>query len=157
NPADDLWSNPANWTNGVPANASTADVHYGAVNTGNANTNPLVDTNNPWEVGSITFDSGASAFNQSGNPITIDGLNGFGVVNNSTTTQIINNAITLNGPQTWNATSGNITIGGAINNNGNLLTIDGASNTTVNGAISGTAGLTKNGTGTLILNAANTF
>jgi autotransporter-associated beta strand protein len=157
NPADNLWSNAANWTNGVPANAATADVHYGAVNTGNANTNPVVDTNNPWEVGSITFNSGASAFNQSGNAMVIDGISGVGIANNSTNSQIINNAITLGGAQNWNATSGNLTFGGAINNNGNLLTIDGASNTTMNGAISGAGGLTKNGAGTLLLNSANTF
>jgi fibronectin-binding autotransporter adhesin len=156
NPTDDLWSTAANWTNGVPVNGSLADVHYGVVNSGNPNTNPVVDVN-PQEVGSITFDSGASAFNQSGNALTIDGISGVGVVNSSTTAQTINNAITLGGDQTWNSASGNLTFGGAIDNNSHLLTIDGSSNTTINGAISGIGGLTKNGAGTLLLNSANTF
>jgi fibronectin-binding autotransporter adhesin len=156
-PADNLWNNAANWTSGIPTNGPTADVHYGAVNSGNVNTNPVVNMNNPWEVGSITFDSGASAFNQTGNAMIIDGISGVGVVNNSTTAQTINNAIQLGADQTWNAASGNLTFGGAIDNNTHLLTIDGGSNTTINGVINGTGGLTKDGAGTLLLNSANTF
>ncbi len=154
-PTDTLWSNGANWVGGTPppnTNPGTANVSYGS----STITTPNVDM--PWEILTLSFNSGASSFVQSGSQLTIDGTNG--ITNNSGVTQTINNSIVLGANQTWNAASGDIIFGSStatINNNGHLLTIDGASNTTIDGAISGEGGLTKNGTGTLLLSNVNTF
>ncbi len=108
-------------------------------------------------VAGITFNTGASAFTLGG--VGTYTTNTGGIINSSTSTQTINNAITLGAAQTWSATSGALVFNGNINNNGKLLTVAGAFGTTINGIISGTAGLTKSSTstGTLTINGANTY
>ncbi len=49
-----------------------------------------------------------------------------------------------------------LTIGGAIDNGGNLLTVSGGGDTTLGASLSGNGGLTKTGGGTLTLSHANT-
>lgn len=100
-----------------------------------------------------TFDNTAGAFVISGAAFSLSN----GLTNNSTATQTINNAITLTLAQTWTAANGNLVFGGNIANGGFLLTIGGGSNTSVNGVISGTGGLTKTGAGTLTLSGANSY
>ena len=70
----------------------------------------------------------------------------------------VNAPVKLVAAQSWvnNSTAGTLTIGGTVDNNGALLTVAGAGNTTVSGAMSGAGGLTKAGGGTLTLTAANT-
>src|SRR5205823_28376 len=110
--------------------------------------------------GSISFGSSADLFTISGSPLTI---NSGGVVNNSINLERINNAILLGGGQTWSAAAGSLSFGGAINNNGNSLSVDGGFNTTIASTISSGGELIKNGSGTLTLGngvgdfSANTF
>lgn len=68
-------------------------------------------------------------------------------------------AITLNSASTIGSDSGTLTLSGNVNNGGFLLTETGAGNVTMTGVISGTGGLLKRGTGTLILSggASNTY
>jgi autotransporter-associated beta strand protein len=69
-------------------------------------------------------------------------------------------AITLDAPQSWtnDFTGQTLTIHNAITNGTKDLTIDGASNTIINGLLGGgSGGLTKSGAGTLTLNAASTY
>ena len=102
----------------------------------------------------ITFSNAATgSYNLSGNGVSITN----GIVNNSTSSQTNSLAITLGGSQSLNAASGNLTIAGNITNSGYTLTIDGANATTVSGSISGVGGLTKIGTGTATLTAADSF
>ena len=66
-----------------------------------------------------------------------------GIVNNSSSLETISNGIALSAAQTWNASAGSLQLDGSLNNNGNLLSIDGAFSTTLNGVLSGSGGLTK--------------
>lgn len=102
----------------------------------------------------VTFSNTASAYTLSGSAVT----NGAGgIVNNSTTSQTVSIPLILGAAQTVNAASGNLTVNGTIDNGGNLLTVNGANNTTIGGVVSGNGGLSKLGSGTAILTAANTF
>jgi fibronectin-binding autotransporter adhesin len=141
--ADDNWSTVLNWNpDGAPANDGTAGIVFA----GSVRLAPYVDT--AWDVLSLTFNNTAGAFSLSGSPLT---LGGGGITNQDTDAQTILNAITLAAPQTWNAASGNLTLSGTIANGGHLLTIDGAKNTSLYDAITGSGGLTKTGTGVLTL------
>lgn len=104
-------------------------------------------------ISSMTFSNGAGSYTVAGNAFTISN----GIVNSSANAQTFSNAITLGAAQTFDAAAGAMTFAGDINNGGNVLTIGGASNTVISGIISGAAGLTKSGAGTVTLNGVNTF
>jgi fibronectin-binding autotransporter adhesin len=71
----------------------------------------------------------------------------------------INNPVTLGGAQTWTVASGiTLTVGNyTVDNGGNLLTVDGAGTISLSGNYMGNGGITKNGTGRLVLSAATTY
>jgi autotransporter-associated beta strand protein len=102
----------------------------------------------------ITFATNAGAYSFSGNAITNGGS---GIINNSSHSQSISNAITLGAVQTFTAGGGSLTIAGNIGLSSNTLTITGSNNTLLSGVVTGTAGITKTGAGTLILSGADTF
>ncbi len=104
-------------------------------------------------VGAITFASGAGAFNITGNEITNYG----GITNNSSNIQTVNFDQSLAAAQQFNAASGDLSIGGAVNNNGYALTATGSANTTLAGAISGAGPLIKTGAGILIVLGNNSY
>ncbi|HJR73690.1 MAG TPA: autotransporter domain-containing protein [Luteimonas sp.] len=72
-----------------------------------------------------------------------------------TSTSLGFGALTVNGASTLNANTG-VNVGNAVVLNADL-SIGGANDIALGGLVSGGAGLTFNGTGTLALNAANTF
>ncbi|HEV8607331.1 MAG TPA: autotransporter-associated beta strand repeat-containing protein, partial [Tepidisphaeraceae bacterium] len=141
--ADSNWGTALNWdTNLVPANNGAANIFFGT----GAKLTPNVNV--PWDVASVTFNSGAAAFSLGGSILTI---RSGGITNNSANTQTIADPITLGAAQTWTAASGPLVLGGNVVNGGNLLTVAGNSNTSIIAVMSGVGGLTKSGSGTLTL------
>jgi fibronectin-binding autotransporter adhesin len=70
----------------------------------------------------------------------------------------IGSAVTLADAQEWTVATGKtMTVSGAVNNGGHALTVLGKGDTTLAGVISGAGGLTKEGTGTLLIDAYDTF
>lgn len=126
---NDNLSTTGNWSNGVfPL---TYDALYFD---GTTRLSPVNDLTADIELNGITFNSGAGAFNLTGNrfSLTFDG-----VTNNSTNSQTVSNDIILLGPnRTINSSAGSITLSGII---------------------SGSSSLTKIGSGVLTLSAANTY
>jgi autotransporter-associated beta strand protein len=141
---DGNWSSAANWSI-APADGNNL-VFTGSTRTTNTNNGFL------HSVGTITFDSNASAFTLNGTDLSI----ATGVVNNSTSAQTININLALSTSQTFNAGSGNIAFGGTVSLGASTLTAGGPNNITFGGSVSGTgagAGVAKIGAGTVTFNA----
>jgi MYXO-CTERM domain-containing protein len=148
---DNNWNTAANWDAAI----ATGDSLFfdGSTRlTPNNNTTANNDYN-------ITFNSGAGAFTLSGN--VIDLISGGFVVNNSANAQAVNHAVRLLGNGTITSNGGTLTIGGALSEDQNALktlTINGAGNTIISGAITATNGdldIIKTGSGTLTLSGDN--
>ena len=142
-PGGNHWTNTLNWNpDTTPANNGTADLIFGGT------TRLTPDMNANWNVNSVTFNNTAGAFTLNsiiGATLTVGAG---GITNNDADNQTINHAITLGAAQTWTAAAGSLDIYGAINNGGNLLTINAARRRSViDGVLSGSGGLTKNGLG----------
>ncbi|PTX98888.1 hypothetical protein DB345_03790 [Spartobacteria bacterium LR76] len=151
------WSDAANWVGDVaPTSATTTNIQL-AGSTGTASN---VDT--AFTIRTLTFNSGAAAFNVTGNTISIQGAGNAdtaAITNNSSSLQTISSNLTLLGGVGFAPVSGNLTINGNINMNGQGARFNpGVGRTlTLNGVISGTAGTTAfNGQGLTIINGANT-
>ena len=144
---DNNVSNALNWS---PAQAPvTGDV---LVFAGAAGLAPQFGT--ALTVGTITFNSTAQAFTLGGSgTLTVNA----GITNSSAITETINTALILGGSQNWTATAGNLVIGGAVNLQSFTVTNNGGKLTTINGAISGTGGVTQNGKGKLTLNGSSSY
>ena len=155
------WSDVLNWN---PNTASPAIGDIAQFASGGAYANlPTVDTT--WSVDGL-WQTGATpvTISDAGFLLTLMGTN---TINGNSNTGIemdsaagaltINPALTLNAAQTWINNSGSLLTIAAVNNNGKFLTISGSGNTSIGGIISGAGGLTATGSGTLTLNAANTY
>ncbi len=138
------WSSSSNWDT-APIDGSNLVF---------AGTTRLSDTNDSLSsAASITFASGAGAFTLSGSALSISG----GVTNNSTNPQTISLNLSLSAPQQFNAASGNLSVGGAVNLGSNTLTITGSANTAIGGAISGAGAIAKSGSGTATLSGNSSY
>jgi autotransporter-associated beta strand protein len=148
---DDNWNTAANWDAAI----ATGDSLFFD---GSTRLTPTNDTTANSDY-NITFNSGASAFTLSGNIIDLisDGF----IVNNSTNAQAVNHAIELLGNGNFTSNGGTLTIGGALTEAGGAaktLTVNGAGNVTISGAISASNGdlnIVKTGSGTLTLSGNN--
>jgi autotransporter-associated beta strand protein len=147
--ADGKWSSPGNW-DAAPINGT--NLIFAGTGISPTPTNDYITS-----TGSITFASGASGYTLAGSGTGATVTLGGAITNNSTNAQIVNFGLTLSAPQQMNAASGNLTVGGAVANGGNTLTVLGASNTTLAGAISGTGALVKSGSGTATVSGNNSY
>lgn len=69
----------------------------------------------------------------------------------------VNRTITMSGAVTIQSDAGTMTVSGAVNKGGNLLTVTGAGNTTFSGGITTAGGITKTGLGTLTIGGTNSY
>ncbi len=160
------WSADFNWSpNGAPPTASGAHSFIFSDN----NPRPSPNFEASYTINSLTFGAGGGAFGftGSGGTQTLT-INGGGILNSSGSAQSFGNSlenISLGASQTWNAgptAGGSLSVASAvILGPSRTLTIEGANNTTMSGAVSGTgtSGIIKNGTGSLTLEGgtANTY
>ena len=86
------------------------------------------------------------------------GISSGGALRNISGTNSWSGAITLGAASRINSDVNTLTLSGGITGNNIGLTVGGAANTTISNTIATTTGtLTKDGTGTLVLSAANTY
>jgi autotransporter-associated beta strand protein len=151
------WLGTGLWWDGA-ANvdwASGNDAIFGGPSTAGG----AVTLASPTVVNSLTLNSftGTYTLGTAGQTITLN----TGITKNSGgAAATIISPVTLGGAQTWlNNSTGLLTVGtGAVTNGGYLLTIDGTGKTTISSAISGDGGLTKAGSGILLLtNDGNSY
>ena len=142
--ANDNWSTGANWNADVaPVNDGNADVIFA----GSTRTSPIMDVD--WAIKTLTFASGASAYNLGGDNLLSLGTNLIAnttvLINNSTAVQTINSNIVVGSGNTGNSTTYTLNGGGGLNLTGDVdaglfrinLTGTAGSTITVSGNISG--------------------
>ena len=105
----------------------------------------------------ITDNSATADFSITGNAIAIGSAGITSQVLNGTgaTLSFGGTGITLEAAASFNAILGNLTINSLVDNGGNLLTVTGPGDTTINAALSGIGGLHKTGSGALQLAVSN--
>jgi autotransporter-associated beta strand protein len=152
-----VWNGAAsngNWYDGNWSgnNAPTAGISGDALQfdggTGGATTNNVAGT---LAVASLTFNSGAGAFVNSGNSLTLNGA----VTNSSPNLQTINHAVVLSTGSHAVDTGGDITIGGAISGSGGGISKTGTGKLTLSSGSNSFSGPTTISQGTLALGASN--
>jgi autotransporter-associated beta strand protein len=144
-PSDNNWSSNPNWS----TSAAPGFIGDGIVFDGSTRLAPVMDTN--YTATGVTFNSTAGSFTIGTTSSTLT-LNG-GITNNSPNAQTLNVPVTFTNSQTIAAASGNVTLGRALAIGTNTLTVLGASNATVSGAISGGGSLFKQGAGTMTISS----
>jgi fibronectin-binding autotransporter adhesin len=127
---DASWTRNANWGGAFPSSTDNA-VFTSTV--GNWSTPTLYQGNT---IVNITYDNGAASFNITQSGAQTLTLNGNITVNSANAQTISVGTLSISATRTVNAASGNLTISAVI---------------------SGAGGLTKTGTGTLLLTGANTY
>ncbi|MDZ7617496.1 MAG: autotransporter-associated beta strand repeat-containing protein [Patescibacteria group bacterium] len=152
--ADGNWTTGGNWDGGVaPTGAITDTIRLAGV----AGLTPVVDVNDPWSLNNLYFISGASPFTLSGNTLRFAGSAGDMLFNQSTVTQTIENAISIASNKTVQATSGHLVLSGNIALGG-TMNFRGGGSVTLNGLITGSAGLSRTDPGIVyITNDNNDF
>src|ERR1035438_8644903 len=146
--ADNNWGTSANWgSSGTPITddaltfqGSTKLTPYNNIGNGTLS-----------RIGALTISS--TGFNISGNPLQLGG--NWAVSQNAT--WALNSTLNQNISITESRSGSTLIFNGTLNNNANTLTLLGSGNFTFSGAISGSGGLTLNGSGTALLSTANSF
>jgi autotransporter-associated beta strand protein len=120
--------------------------------------------NNALGTAAITVESGATLLlNQVSlaNDLTVGGAGAAGTngaVDVESSTSTLGGSVTFSGATAIGAgPDGLLILSNSVDNNGHDLTVQGAGDTMILGEISDTGGLTKNGAGTLVLQAGNSY
>ena len=132
-----------------------------AINAGTLNAQA---TNALGTSGSTTVASGATlqvqggySFGQASTTLNGTGTAGNGALENVSGNNTLTGPITIASASRIQSDAGTLTASGAVALGANTLNVGGAGNTTFSGVISGTGGLTKDGTGQTILSGNDTF
>ncbi len=135
------WTNTANWNGPAPTN-SQALIFQGIAR--RVNTNNALAT-----AGQIGLNN--AGFSIGGNPLNLAG----GIVSYGLNTWNVPGTLTT--PQTFWSSVGMLLFGGALNLNGQALTVDGTDDILFAGALSGSGSILKQGTGNLIVSGTNSL
>src|SRR5262249_8851733 len=148
--ADANWTTAANWAGDVAPGAGDDLVFVGGAPRRADTHNTAAGTS----FRSITFSG--SGYSIGGNALTL--TNGITAVNLSGT-NTLNTAVTLAADETITSTYGGttLTLGGALDNGGHLLTVDGTGDTSLTGGVSGARGINQIGPGTPTPSGAHTY
>lgn len=141
NGTNDNWSSGANWNGTTPADSTP--LVFAGVNR-RTNFNDLLTV-----VGPVAISNGG--FRLAGNPLMLRA----GLLNVGDNTWAIDS--TFNKPTTISNVSGTLTLAGALNNGGNLLTLLANGPLLADGVVSGSGGMMKSGSAVVTLSASNTF
>ncbi len=153
--ADNNWNTALNWNpDGNPVNNGTANIIFaGAVD-------PTPNLNTARQVNSLTFNNTAASFTLQSAEVQSLTIGAGGITQADDSQQNIAHAVVLSAPQTWATTStGALTVSSNINTGTHALTLSPGANIILEGAISGSGSMVKNGAGYVILSgsSSNTF
>src|ERR1035437_2594921 len=141
------WSDAGNWDTGTTPITGDDLIFDGTTQQANVND---IDNATLSRISSLTVN--VDGFIISGNPLQLGGS--WSVTGNTTLAinSTLNQAISIT-----SVTGGTLSLSGTLNNNSYLLTLLGGGYFTFSGAVSGSGGLTLNGTGTAMLSTANSY
>ena len=131
------WNSATNWSGDITPVSGATVIFDGSIQTN-------VSLSSGVSPASLTFATGAAAFNLGGNGITL-GVGG--IANNSAQTQTIGNQITLGAHQTWSLASGGLVVNGYVGASNKNLTLAGAGDVRFNDQVNGAGIITTNGVG----------
>lgn len=151
--SDDNMTTAANWSPDVAPSAGD-DLAF----PGSAAGTVINDFTAATSFNSINFTGAANltGYTFTGNSMTlVDGI--VDSISGAHGTSTFNIDFILNGAQTFNSGSGVVDINGNVNLGSSALTITGTSSLTLDGVVSGTGSITKQGAGDLFMSGDNTY
>jgi outer membrane autotransporter protein len=145
--ANGLWSNALNWDADTTPNYANP-LEFGGAQQLNSQNDATAT------VAGITFVAGADNFVLTGNAITLNG----GITVNATNAQTVSfDAITLGSNQAFTTPTGRLVVSSDIDFGTNTLTVNATEEAGLSGTLSGSGGLTKTGTGRLVISGNNAY